>query len=114
MVSDWVRDTGAPPTEAWKLSVAVTGTPLWRLNALRSAFSPDADGLAVNVTMPARVTTRLPRAKTILAGRHFRLSLTKPGLHLETLAANTPNRPFWKVSSHLSVPARLTDCKKVI
>src|SRR2546429_1677315 len=109
MVSDWVRDTGAPPAVAWNVSVAVTRTPLWRLKALRSAFSPDADGLAVKVTRPAPSTARLPLAKTILAGRHLPLSLTKPGLHLETLAANTPNLPFWKVSSQLNVPGLVTD-----
>ena len=30
-------------------------------------------------------------------------------MHLETLAANTPNLPFWNVSSQLNVPALLTD-----
>jgi len=56
----------------------------------------------------------LPLAKTIFDRRHLPFSLTKRFLHFDLLAANTPNFPFWKVSSQLNVPGSPTDTVNVI
>src|SRR5260370_14457380 len=84
------------------------------LSAFRSAFDADALGLTVKATVPAPATAWLPLPKTIFAGRHLPPSLTLPFLHLPELAANTPNFPFWNVSSQLKVPGLLTDALNVI
>src|SRR3977135_3791917 len=91
-----------------------TGRPFFCLRAFFSAFNADALGFAVNVTAPGPGTALLPRAKTIVEGRHLPFSRTKPFLHFAEPAAKTPNLPFWNVSSQLKVPGSATAPVRVI
>ncbi|MFI5038061.1 MAG: hypothetical protein ACHP93_06230, partial [Solirubrobacterales bacterium] len=92
-----------------------TGRLFFCLNAFFSALRADGVGLSTKLTVPDDVTLLLPLAKTIFDGRHLPPSLTnKPVLHLATVAPNTPNFPFWNVSSHLNVPGSTTDSVNVI
>src|ERR1700694_5787389 len=92
----------------------VTGTPLFCLSALRSAFIAEALGRTMKVTLPAAGTALLPLANAMLEGRHLPFSLTSPFLHFVLLAANTPNFPFWNVRSQLNVPGSPTEAVNVI
>ena len=56
----------------------------------------------------------LPLPNAILDGRHLPLRRTKPLLHLPPADANTPNLPFWNVTSQLNVPGSATDPVNVI
>ena len=77
------------------------------------AFHADALGLTVNLTTPG-ATSLLPLPNAILDGRHLPLRRTKPLLHLPPADANTPNLPFWNVTSQLNVPGSATDPVNVI
>jgi hypothetical protein len=113
-ISDCVCETGLPPSDDWNVSLIVTGRPLRCLSAVLTAFSAEALGLSVNLTVPAAVTVLLPLANTIFAGRHLPLSLMKPVLHFLLPDANAPNPPFWKVSNQENVPGSPTDSVNVI
>src|SRR5947209_5280159 len=106
-----VRETGLPPSEDWKVKLAVTRRPFFCLRAFLRAFSADGLGRSLKSTTPA-ATDAVPRAKTTFDGRHLPASRTKPDLHL-LLDANTPNLPFWKVSSQLNLPEFVIDSTNV-
>ncbi len=61
MVSVWVCEVGSPPSEDWKVRVAVTGSPRLCSSAWWSALSAEALGLTVKLKLPA-ATVRLPLA----------------------------------------------------
>src|SRR5438876_10717846 len=109
-----MRDTGRPPRRDWYVITAVTGRPLFFLNAFLSAFTPARVGRTVNVTLPGLDTVSLPLAKSTRAGRHLPFSLIKPALHFFPRAAKTPYFPFSNVVTQLNVPGSTTDSTNVI